>query len=99
VIEMRVRNQHHVDGRQVANTESGSADAFQQKQPTREVWIDQNALPAHLHEKRSVADEGHAQFAVADERWLVGTACAGSDRRVADQSSELLCPLAQSWIS
>jgi hypothetical protein len=40
-----------------------------------------------------------AQFAVGDQLWFVSVASAGSNRRVPDEASELLCPLAQSRIA
>jgi hypothetical protein len=55
-------------------------------------------LTAHLHKKGRMSDEGDTELSVADQAGLVGAAGAGSDRRVANQSPELLCPLAQGRI-
>ena len=77
----------------------GLRTRFKRNSQRAKFGIDGDVLPAHLHEKRGVSDEGDAQLAIADQLWFVGTAGAGSDRGVADQPSELLCPLAQSRIS
>ena len=64
MIKMRVRDQNQIDGRQIAHPNSGTAQALQNKQPAREVGIDHHALPADLHEKAGVTDEGHPEFAI-----------------------------------
>ena len=42
MIEMRVRQQHQINPRQVPNLEAGPLDAFQEEQPVRKVRINQN---------------------------------------------------------
>ena len=74
VIEVRVRDQHNVDGRQIGNAQAGTAQAFQHEEPAREIGIDDDVLSADLQEEAGVADEGDAEFAVGDEARLVGLA-------------------------
>ena len=72
VIEVRVGDQHQIDRRQIAQLHARLAQPLQHEQPAREVGIDQHILPAHLHEKAGVADEGDAEFAVADISLVCG---------------------------
>ncbi len=89
MIEVRMGHQHHVDGRQIGDAQAGTAQALQHEQPAREVGIDDDALPANLHEEAGVTDEGDAEFAVGSEAGLVGLAVARSNCGAAHQSSEL----------
>jgi len=41
--------QHGVDGRQVANAQTGPLDALQEKQPVGEVGVDQHIEVRELH--------------------------------------------------
>jgi hypothetical protein len=64
VIEMGVREQDQIDGRQVLDFESGSANAFQQKKPVRKIRIDQHIQVGKLDQERGMADprKGHLAF-------------------------------------
>src|SRR5579864_5295582 len=99
VIEMRMRHQHQVDGRKVVNAQPGFAYPLQKKEPAREVRVDGDVLPAHLHKERGMADERDPEFTIVYQLWLVGAAGAGGDRGVTNQLSELRRPLAQGRIS
>src|ERR1700687_3475669 len=76
MIEMRMRDQHHVDGRQVGDAKSGTTQAFQYKKPACEIGIDDDALAANLHEEAGVPDKGDAEFSVGGQPWLVSLAAA-----------------------
>src|SRR5580658_5638502 len=67
VIEVGVRNQHEIDGRQIGDAQAWTAQAFQDEKPAREIGVDHDALPADLHEETGVADEGDAEFSVGGE--------------------------------
>jgi len=58
VIEVRVGQEHQVDGRQVLNFQTRPFDAFQKEQPVREVRIDEHIQVGELNQERSVADPG-----------------------------------------
>ena len=64
VIEVRVRHQYNIHGRQVAQVQSRLTQAFQNEQPAREVGIDNDVLSANLQKKAGMSNEGDAQFAV-----------------------------------
>jgi len=94
VIKMRVRDQNHVHRRQVAHVQSRLPDAFQQKQPAREVRIDDDVLSAQLQEETGVSDKREAEFAVGHELRFVSASRPRSDRRMPHQSRKLARPLA-----
>src|ERR1700739_1238641 len=99
VIEMGVRNQHQVDGGKVCDAQSGTAQAFQNEQPPREVGVDNDVASADLYEETGMPDERDAEFAIGDQAWLVGLATAGSNRGVPHQTSELAGALAKRRIA
>src|ERR1700688_583088 len=96
MIEMRVRYQHQVDGRQVAHSKPGTPQPLQHKQPAREVRIDYHALPTDLHKKAGVPDESDSQLAVRGQPGLVRISTKRRNRRVTHQSSELRGAFAES---
>ena len=55
---MRVRQQHQINRRQVADFQPGALDALQQKQPVRKIRVNQHVQVRELDEKRRVADPG-----------------------------------------
>jgi len=77
VVEVRVRNQHRVDCRQLSQLQSGTAQPLEDENPTREVGIDQDVLAPDLKEEAGVSDEGYAQLAATGEYRLAGDAGAG----------------------
>jgi len=70
MIEVRMRHQHQIDRRQVAHPNSRTPQPLQHKQPARKVRIDHHTLPAHLHKKAGMADEGNSKFAIRTSRGL-----------------------------
>src|SRR5579872_3812713 len=74
VIEVRVRNQYEIDGGKIGDSQAWTAKPFQHEQPPRKVRIDQDRLAADLDEEARVPDEGHAEFSVARQTWLVSLA-------------------------
>lgn len=67
VVVVIVRYQHHIDRRQVLETDTGSIDAFwasktERAGAFRPDRIGENVQPRRLNEKGSVADEGNAQI-------------------------------------
>ena len=51
VVEVRVREQHEIDGGKVADLQPGPLHALQQEKPVREVRIDQHVQIRELHEE------------------------------------------------
>ena len=98
VVEVGMGNQYQIDGWKVAQTDTGLAQTFEHEQPACKIGIDDHVLTTDLHEKAGVSDEGHAQFAVCYELWLMGFASSGSDRRMAYQTPKLARSLAQRGI-
>ena len=63
MIEMRVRQQHQVNRRQVADFQAGTFDAFQEEQPVRKIRINQHVQVRELDQKRRVTDPGDGDLA------------------------------------
>ena len=63
MIEMRVRQQHHINRRQVFDLQTRPLDTFQQEKPVRKVRIDQDIQIGELEEKRGVANPGYGDLA------------------------------------
>jgi len=98
VVKVGVGDQDYIHGGQIAQFESGTAKAFQDKEPAREVGVDNDVMLANLKEKAGVSDEGDAEFAIRDEFSLMGLTGEGGDCRVAHQAGELAGTLAESRI-
>src|SRR5450432_315373 len=89
MIEVRVRDQHKVDRRQVGDAQAGAAQAFQYEEPAGEVGIDDDVLAANLQEETGVADEGDAEFSVGHQARLVRLAVTWRDGGSTHQASEI----------
>src|ERR1019366_1544000 len=70
VVEVRVRNQHRVDCRQLPQLQPRTAQPLENENPAREVGIDQNILSPDLEDEAGMSDEGYAQLATAGEHRL-----------------------------
>ena len=99
VIEVGVGYQDQVCRRQIAQVQAGLAEALQHKQPACKVGVDDDVLSADLQEETGMSDEGDAEFAIRNQRWLVRLASAGRDGGMPHQPRELAGALAQSGIS
>ncbi len=99
MIKVRVRYQDHVDGRQVADAQSRSAQSLEYEKPAGEIGIDDDTATADLHEEAGVSDEGHTEFSITGEPWRVSFAAAWRNGRVADQASELAGAFTQGRIA
>lgn len=99
MVEVRVRDQDHVNGGQIAQMDSGLAQPFQDKQPAGEIGIDQNILAAHLQKEAGVADESQSQLSVGGEFGFMGLAGARGNRGMTHQAAELLSPFAEDGIA
>ena len=64
VIEVCVRHQDEIHGRQVAQIQSRLTQALENEQPAREVGIDDNILSADLQKETRMSNEGDTQFPV-----------------------------------
>jgi len=64
MIEVRVRQQHEVNRRQIFYLDAGALDAFQEKKPVRKIRVNQHVQVRELDEKRRVADPGDGDLAV-----------------------------------
>ena len=99
MIEVSMRNQHYVDGREIGDAQAWTAQALQHEEPAREVRIDDYAPAANLYEEAGVADESDAQFSVRGKSRLTSLAPARSYRRVAHQTSELRSAFAKGRVA
>ncbi|SPE45429.1 hypothetical protein SBA7_820031 [Candidatus Sulfotelmatobacter sp. SbA7] len=88
VVEMRVRDQHQVNGWQIAQLYARLSQALQHEQPARKIGIDNYILPAHLDEETGVANESYSQFSVAYQFGLMSLPGAGSHGGVLHQPPE-----------
>jgi hypothetical protein len=60
VVEMRVRYQNQIDGRQVTKIDSRLPQPLEHEEPTGEIGIDHYVLPCDLQEETGMANEGDA---------------------------------------
>ncbi len=56
MVEVGMRHQHQIDGRQVVNLDAGMFDALDHLQPLGPVRVDQHAVLRRLHEKGGMSD-------------------------------------------
>jgi hypothetical protein len=56
VIEMRMRQEHEINRREISQFEAGAPQAFQEEQPVGEVGIDKDVEVRELDEERGMAD-------------------------------------------
>jgi hypothetical protein len=70
MIEMSVRDKHHIERGQIANVHSWLPQALEHEEPAREVWVNDDVLIANLQEKARMAYERYTELAVGDELWL-----------------------------
>src|ERR1019366_7836074 len=89
VVEVRVRNQHRVDRRQLPQLQPRTAQPLENENPAREVGIDQDVPAPDLEEETGMSDESYAQLATAGEHRLTGDASARRQSGAAHQSSKL----------
>jgi hypothetical protein len=99
VIEMRVRNQHQINGWKIGNADSGPAQALEHKQPARKIGIDDHALSAQLNKKAGMSDESDAQFSVSGQARLMSLATSPGHGGMAHQARELRGSLAKGGIA
>ncbi len=71
MVEVRVRQQHQVNRRQIADVQAGALEPLQEEQPVRKVRVHQHVQVVELDEKRRVADPRHGHLAVPEpgEKW------------------------------
>ena len=89
VVEVRVRNQHRIDGRQIAQPQPGPPQPLEHEDPAREVRVDQNVLAADLEEEAGMSDEGYAQLTAAGQHRFACDAGARGHGGVAHQRAKL----------
>ena len=77
MIEMSMRYQHHVNGRQVSNPDTGPLEALENEDPLRKVWVDQEVFAANLQEKTRVAYKSDAKLPASGLDWFLTGPCAG----------------------
>ena len=63
MIEMRVRQQHEIDWRQIINLQAGTLDTFQHEQPIGKVGVDQDIQVGELDQEGCMPDPGDGHFA------------------------------------
>src|SRR5438477_8365615 len=95
VVEMGVSDQNDIDRRQVSHVQTRLPDAFEQKQPAREVRVDDDALPPKLQKETGVSNEGDAKFSVGYKPWTVGSSGARRDGGVTHEPGKLTGPFPQ----
>ena len=89
VVEVRVGDEHGVDGRQVAHAQAGTAETLEDEDPLGEVGVDDKVLATQLQEETGVANEGEAQLSASDELRFTGLAGARGEGRTADEGGNL----------
>jgi len=94
MIEMRMRDQHQINRRQVLQPYPWFPEALQDEQPASEVGVDHNILLADLHEEASMANKRKPELPVSNQFGLVHLPGARSDRRVPDEPGKLAGPAA-----
>ena len=99
MIEVRMRHQHQIDGRQISHPKSGTPQPLQHKEPAREVRIEHHALPAHLHQEAGMSNERDAQFAVRGKTRHMRLPAKRSHGRMPHQAPELRRALAEGPIT
>jgi hypothetical protein len=63
MVKMGVRQQHHINRREVFDLQTRPLDSFQQEKPVRKVGIDQDVKVGELEEKRGMANPGYGDLA------------------------------------
>ena len=63
MVEMRVRQQHQIDPRQMLDSQAGAFDPLQQEKPVGKIGIDQNIQVSELDQKRRMANPGDRHLA------------------------------------
>jgi hypothetical protein len=80
MIEVRVREQNQIDGREILDFQAGTFDAFEQEQPVGKIGVDEDVEIGELNEEGRVTDPGDRHFAVF-QFWKNGPAMlAGAPR-------------------
>src|SRR5436190_21712768 len=98
MIKVRVRNEDEVDRRQVRDSQPRLAKPLQHKKPPGEIRVHDYVLATKLQEETGVPNKGDAHLPVRNEHRLMCFSCARGHGRMAHQSAELLCALAQGGI-
>ena len=80
MVEVRVRHQHGIDGRQVAQPQAGTTQPLEDEEPACKIGIDDDVLAADLQEEAGVSDEGNTQLAARASTGLRVSRCAASMR-------------------
>ena len=62
MVEVGMGDQHGINGRQIAQPHSRSAQPFQDENPACEVRINENVLAADLQEKAGMPNESEAEL-------------------------------------
>src|SRR5207248_6211216 len=95
VVEVGMGDQDQINSGQVAYLQTRPSKPFKDKQPAREVRIDDNVLACNLEEKTGMADESYTHLPIGYQPGLVSTTSSGSDHGVAHQGPELPGTLAE----
>ena len=66
MIEVRVREQIEIDGREVADFEPRTFDAFEEKEPVGKIRIDEDVEVGELDQEGGVADPGDGDLALGE---------------------------------
>jgi len=67
VIEVRVRDEHQIHRRQIAQIHSRLTEAFKNEKPARKIGIDDDVLASDLKEEAGVSDKGHPELAIRSQ--------------------------------
>ena len=79
MVEVRVRQQHQVNRRQIFDAQAGALEPLQQKKPVGKIRVHQHIQVRELDEKRRVADPGDGDlpaFQFGKNRPLLLRRCA-----------------------
>lgn len=89
MIKMRVRHEHDIHRRKIAQAQPGTAEALQNEEPAGEVGIDDYVHAADLQKEAGVAYEGDSQIAIRNQLRFVGLAGSWGDGRMPHEPSKL----------
>ena len=89
-------DENEVNGRQVGDADTGTAQAFKNEDPGGIVWIDDDVLTADLNQEAGMSDESNAEFLGFRGNRLMCNSGARGHRGVANKLTELFGFLAKS---
>src|SRR6266496_1114707 len=98
MVEMGVRDQNQINGREIVDLHSRLPQSLKYKKPARKIWINEDIFSADLHEKAGMPDKCDPHLPVWHQFRFMRLAAARGDRRMPDQLAKCSGTLAKSGI-